>query len=83
VNWFLDQVILTLNIVSIGIIVAVAYSGFGIGSRSYAVWKDRARWLPPTAGLLFAVLGALPVLAIYWISYRLTGFPNWMRWLAN
>jgi hypothetical protein len=49
-GWRLDQVLVTLAILAIGLLVAAAYSGFGTGSRGYAVWNDRAPWLPRVLG---------------------------------
>jgi ABC-type nitrate/sulfonate/bicarbonate transport system permease component len=82
-GWLLDQVLLTLNVLAIGLVIGAAYSGFGMGPRSYAIWSDRAPWLPRLMGALFAVAGAVPILAIYWLGYRWTGFPSWMRWLVG
>jgi hypothetical protein len=81
--WLLDQVVLTLNVLAIGLMVMMAYGGFGMGSRGYAVWNDRAPWLPPLMGALFAVASVIPLLLIYWLGYRWTGFPGWMRWLVG
>jgi hypothetical protein len=82
-SWLLDQVLLTLNILAIGLVIAMAYSAFGTGSRGYAIWNDRTPWLPPIMGGLFAAMAVMVPLAIYWLTYRWIGFPAWMRWLVG
>jgi hypothetical protein len=82
-GWLLDQVILTLNILAFGLLVAMVFGAFGMGLRSYSVWDARAPWLPRVMGTVFAAMAALPLLAIYWAGYRWAGFPGWMRWIVG
>jgi hypothetical protein len=43
-GWLLDQVLLTLNVLTFGLLVAMAFRSFGMGLRGYSVWNDRAPW---------------------------------------
>lgn len=61
----------------------MAGSAFSFQRRRLAVWDDRAPWLGPLVGALHAVLMLAIFGAIYWVGYRVAGFPQWMRWIVG
>jgi len=80
---FVEVMMLTLNVLTIGLLIIVVARSFGRGRRGYEVMDDRARWASAVMGSLFAVTAAAALLIIYWLGYVWTGFPSWMRWLIG
>lgn len=79
----IDGLLLTLNIVAIGLPVAMCFEGYQWQRRRMAVWNDRAPWLGPLIGKLQCLLIIGMAGAIYSLGYWLMGFPSWMRWLVG
>jgi hypothetical protein len=82
-NSLIDAVVLTLNVLAFGLLVAAAANAFSRSQRRLAVWQDRAAWIPTFFGLLSGLIASGVVFVIYWVGYRMLGFPHWMRWLLG
>src|SRR5262245_55262839 len=72
--WLLNGLIFTLDILTFGFLIAIALNAFRRGILRY-VWSDRAPWVPPLMATLFAIVGIIPVLAIYWVRIGGPNFP--------
>jgi hypothetical protein len=79
----LDMLLLTLNVLALGVLIAATYNSFARGRQSYSVWHERAPWLPLLMGTLFAASTVAVMLVIYWLGYWWVGIPSWMRWVVG
>lgn len=70
ISWLLDQVTLTLSVVSIALPIYFASAVLGSAANK-------------AKGAL-AGIGVLGIAAaVYYAGYQLAGFPPWMRWLVG
>lgn len=80
-NWFLDGIILLANVGLAVILLTMIGGGARFGLRANDVYAERVPWLPfLMAGIYGAIVRAV-WLGLYWLTYRLTGFPMWMGWI--
>jgi hypothetical protein len=79
----LDVLMLTLNILAIGLPVSMAMSSYETIVRGHAGWRERASWLPPALGVISAALILVIFSVVYWLGYQFIGFPAWMGWPAQ
>lgn len=83
INLILDAVILAANVGLALLPLLVAATAFRHQVLRAAVWNDERPMLGPTIGLVHAGVVLVIWFFIYWGSYRLTGFPMWMRWILG
>lgn len=81
VNFLLDAIILTLNVVIVVACVSAPVGAYQQLRTSYAVWDDRAPWLPRFMAAIGAGFVAVLMIAIVWAGWAVLGFPTWGRWL--
>lgn len=79
----LDAIILSCNVLTAGLLVALCGQAYLFQRLRFAVWNDRAPWLGAVMGTLHAGLTLVLGLGLYWLAYRWLGFPGWMRWIVG
>lgn len=83
INWFLDGVLLTVNVILAFIMVTMIVASARIGLRANQANADVMPWLPPLMAGIFAAISAAIWLGLYWLTYSLLGMPMWMGWIAG